>query len=96
MDHETGTSVDERLEQVESQMHALMGHVKALEYGLRLLIATHPSPEVILHTLDRITDQAISPTPLAGDVPEPMYQAALHQGLGIIREQITEAVRHSP
>lgn len=61
MDHETGTSVDERLEQVESQMHALMGHVKALEYGLRLLIATHPSPEVILHTLDRITDQAISP-----------------------------------
>ena len=92
MDHETGTSIDERLEQVESQMHALMGHVKALEYGLRLLIATHPSPEVILHTLDRITDEALSPNPLAGDVPEPMYQAALHQGLGIIREQITEAV----
>lgn len=93
MDHETGTSVDDRLEQVESQIQALMGHVKALEYGLRLLIATHPSPNVILHTLDRITDQALSPAPLAGDVPEPMYQAALHQGLGIIREQITEAVR---
>jgi len=94
MDHETGTSTDERLEQVESQIHALMGHVKALEYGLRLLIATHPSPDVILHTLNRITDQALAPTPLAGDVPRPMYQAALHQGLAIIREQITEALRH--
>lgn len=96
MDHETGTSTDERLEQLERQMHALLGHVKALEYGLRLLIATHPSPDVILHTLDRITDEALTPTPLAGDAPEPMYQAALHQGLGIIREQITEAVRHRP
>jgi hypothetical protein len=96
MDHETGTSVDDRLEQVESQIHALMGHVKALEYGLRLLIATHPSPNVILQTLGRITDQALSPTPLAGDVPGPMYQAALHQGLGIIREQFTEAVHHRP
>lgn len=96
MDHESGTSADERLEQIESQIHALMGHVKALEYGLRLLIATHPAPDVILYTLDRITDQALSPTPLAGDAPEPMYQAALHQGLGIIREQITEAGRHRP
>ena len=96
MDHETRTSTDERLEQIESQMHGLLGHVKALEYGLRLLIATHPSPDVILHTLDRITDEALTPTPLAGDAPEPMYQAALHQGLGIIREQITEAVRHRP
>jgi hypothetical protein len=39
MDHETGMSADKRLEQVESQIHGLMGHVKALEYGLRLLIA---------------------------------------------------------
>ena len=96
MDHETRTSTDERLEQIESQMHALLGHVKALEYGLRLLIATHPSPDVILHTLDHITDEELTPTPLASDAPEPMYQAALHQGLGIIREQITEAVRHRP
>lgn len=94
MDHQTGMTADERLEQVESQIHALMGHVKALEYGLRLLIATHPSPNVILHTLEGITDQALSPTPLTGDAPQPLYQAALHQGLGIIREQITEAVRH--
>ncbi len=94
MDHQTGTTADERLEQVESQIQALMGHMKAMEYGLRLLIAAHPSPDVILHTLNRITDQALTPAPLTGDAPEPLYQAALHQGLGIIREQITEAVRH--
>jgi len=95
MDRKAAALADDRLDHLESQMQALMGHVKALEYGLRLLIATHPSPNVILHTLDRITDQALSTTQLVGDVPEPMYQAALHQGLGIIREQITEAVRRS-
>ncbi|WP_313424679.1 hypothetical protein [Stenotrophomonas rhizophila] len=93
MDHETGTSTDERLEQVESQMHALMGHVKALEYGLRLLIASHPAPEVVQHALDRITAQALSSAATGGLEPHPLYQAALHQGLGIISEQISESVR---
>lgn len=96
MDHEKEASAEERLQQLESQIHALMGHVKAFEYGLRLLIATHPKPDVVLQALDQITGQALSPSPTSEDAAEPLYQAALSQGLRIMREQVAEAAKSSP
>jgi hypothetical protein len=96
MNNDAGASNEERLKNVESQIDALMGHVKALEYGLRLMIATHPRPDVVLHALDRITDQARSPSLLSGDEPAPLYHAALRQGLEIIREQIVESAAPYP
>lgn len=96
MDHQEGRSAADRLEQLESQVEALMGHVKALEYGLRLVIATHPAPELVLQALDSMADDILTPPSFTGEAASPMYQAALQQGLGIVREQITEALRSPP
>lgn len=96
MDHTDDSSTDSRLEQLESQMEALMGHVKALEYGLRLVIATHPEPDVVLNALDRISGDALAPPSATGKTATAMYHAALQQGLGIVREQITESQRSRP
>lgn len=96
MDDTYDSSTDSRLEQLESQIQALMGHVKALEYGLRLVIATHPAPDVVLHALDRITGDALAPSSAPGKPATPMYQAALQQGLNIVREQITESLEWRP
>jgi hypothetical protein len=95
MGHHTDAT-DERLEQLDSKIDALMGHVKALEYGLRLMIATHPRPDVVLHALDRIIDQAGQPPILSGAELGPLYTAALQQGLEIIREQIVESAAPYP
>lgn len=91
MEHQEGRSAADRLDQLESQVEALMGHVKALEYGLRLTLATHPRPDVLIDTLDRITSDAVAPQP-EEDKLGPMYQAALRQGLLIIRAQLVESV----
>lgn len=91
MDDREYRSTDVQLDQVQSQIEALMGHVKALEYGLRLTLATHPRPDVLIDTLDRITGDAVAPQP-EEDEPGPMYQAALRQGLLIIRAQLVESV----
>lgn len=96
MDDTYDSSTDSRLEQLESQIEALMGHVKALEYGLRIVIATHPEPDVVLHALDRITGDALAPSSPAGKPATPMYQAALQQGLNIVREQVTESHKWRP
>jgi len=93
MDDTYDSSTDSRLEQLESQIDALMGHVKALEYGLRIVIATHPEPDVVLNALDRVSGDALSSPSPTGETATPMYQAALQQGLGIVREQITESLR---
>jgi len=93
MDDTYDSSTDSRLEQLESQIEALMGHVKALEYGLRIVIATHPEPDVVLNALDRISGDALAPPSPTGEAATPMYYAALRQGLRIVREQITESLR---
>lgn len=41
--------------------------------------------------INKNNDQSCS---ITSPSPDPMYQAVLHQGLGIIKEQISEAVRH--
>lgn len=91
MEHQEGRSAADRLDQLESQVEALMGHVKALEYGLRLTLATHPRPEVLVDALGHITGDAIAANPDV-DGSGPMYQAALRQGLLIIRAQLSASV----
>jgi len=95
MGHHTDAT-GERLEQLDSKIEALMGHVKALEYGLRLMIATHPRPDVVLHALDQVIHQAGQPLILSGAESGPLYTAALQQGLDIIREQIVESAAPYP
>lgn len=77
-------STAERIDLLEGQTQALLGHLKAMEYGLRLLIATHPNPEVLGATLAKI-EQLASAENREDDA---VYAAAISQGLTALREQV--------
>ncbi|UQY89291.1 hypothetical protein LQE85_08855 [Stenotrophomonas rhizophila] len=77
----------ERIEALEVQVQAILGHLKAMEYGLRLLIATHPNPEVLIAASEGLEQRATS----AHLDDDAMYSAAITQGITILRDQIEAA-----
>jgi len=75
-----------RLEAYETEMEAHRGYIKALEYGLRAVIISHPEPRDLAGIwraiLPGIADSHFESTPL--------FSAALRQGLSLLSEQIEE------
>lgn len=82
------TPLARRLEQVEAQLEAQSGYIKALEYGLRATIAAHPARRTLsllwANMLPHISDQH------AG-VESCDFNAALQQGLRLVGAQIDES-----
>jgi len=79
-----------RLERCEMEAQAARGYIKALEYGMHVLIARHPSPaeldELWAHLLPEVAEHHAG----MQDRP-PLYHAALQQALGVITQQISAA-----
>lgn len=77
-----------RLEQVEAQLEAQNGYIKALEYGLRATIAAHPASQTLsllwANMLPHISEQH------AG-VGSCDFNTALQQGLRLVGAQIEES-----
>lgn len=79
-----------RLEDLEMQAAASHGYIKALEYGLHAIIATHPAPEALAelrsHLIPEVTD-----IHGAGATGAPLLDAAFQKALsGLSKGQHTE------
>jgi hypothetical protein len=72
---------------------AMVGAMKALEYGVRTLIAVHPDPELLNHTWhDLISD--LPDRHQDNTAPNPdMFNASMSAMLGILTLQIERAAR---
>jgi hypothetical protein len=72
---------------------AMVGAMKALEYGIRTLIATHPDPMLLKHTwhdlLSDLPDHHLDTT-----APNPeLFNATMSAMLGLLTGQIDLAAR---
>lgn len=85
-----------RLEAIESQIEATLGHLKAMEYVLRLAIATHSAPEVLLLALSNVEQNIRDSESASEDQRGALYYAALFQGMEVLRDQIVELTKTEP
>jgi len=78
----------DRLHACEAALDAQRGYIKALEYGLRTLMVTHPTPSRLdiawRHLLPKIAD-----THAAAD--SAIFTSAFQQALVLIGKQIEDA-----
>lgn len=81
----------QRLERCEMELQASRGYIKALEYGLRAVIACEPEAErlaaVWAHVLLEASEEH------QGDAASsPLFHAALQHALSVVTEQIQQAM----
>lgn len=76
----------QRLEACKLELQAARGYIKALEYGLHAVIASHPAPaaltELWSHLLPEVADAH------GGTAPSPLFDAAFQQALASLSEHI--------
>jgi hypothetical protein len=82
--------IRQRISDVEKQLQATMGHLKAMEAGLRLSIATHTDLNGFLAALDVFEEGLLAPGDGSPRESDPGYDQALHDGLSAIRHQLTQ------
>lgn len=72
------------------ELQASRGYIKALEYGLQAVIASHPSPaaltELWSHLLPEVADAHAG-----GTAPSPLFDAAFQHALTSLSEHIQGA-----
>lgn len=81
---------DERIAHLQHQLEALMGRTKAMEYGLRLLIAAAPAPALLEDAWARMLPELLE----LHEEPEKedtLYKLALVHGLKVISDQLRTA-----
>jgi hypothetical protein len=72
---------------------AMIGAMKALEYGVRTLIAVHPDPQLLNHTWHDILSE-IPDSHLDTSAPNPkMFQASMSAVLATLTLQIERAAQ---
>lgn len=87
---DTTDQIIERLANCELELQASRGYIKALEYGLHAVIASHPAPaaltELWSHLLPEVADAH------GGDAtPSPLFDAAFQQAMAGLTEHIQGA-----
>lgn len=83
----------EIVERNEAMCSASVGAFKALEYAVRILIATHPNPGLVNHTWQDLLSE-IPDHNLDTSVPNPdMFHATLSAMLATLTQQIELAAR---
>jgi hypothetical protein len=83
----------EIIQRNENICSAMVGAMKALEYGIRTLIAVHPDPQLLSHTWhDLISD--IPDRHQDNTAPNPdMFNACMSAMLGQLTGQIDRAAK---
>ena len=80
----------ERLTTCEFELQTARGYIKALEYGLHAVIASHPAPaaltELWSHLLPEVADAHAG-----GATPSPLFNAAFQQAMAGLTEHIQGA-----
>ena len=72
---------------------AMIGAMKALEYGVRTLIATHPDPTLVKHTWhDLLSDLPDHHQDTTAPNPQ-LFNASMSAMLGLLTGQIDLAAR---
>lgn len=75
----------QRLQACESDLEAHRGYLKALEYGLRVAIISHPERDSLARTWRRLLPAIAQKHAPQGGV---VYKAALEQALVLLTDQI--------
>lgn len=82
---------DDEIAHLQDQIHALMGQVKAMEYGLRLLIAATSTPLLLRDAWGRMLPELLEHHE-EPDQEQTLYKHGLVQGLKVISDQLNSAV----
>ncbi|MBE1159629.1 hypothetical protein [Dyella acidiphila] len=83
----------ETIKRSEDICSAMVGAMKALEYGVRTLIATHPDPELMKHTWhDLLSDLPDRHQDTSAPNPQ-LFNATMSAMLGVLTGQIDLAAR---
>lgn len=85
---------DDTVTDLQNQLAALMGRAKALEYGLRLLIAGSQTPNVLNTAWSRMLPELLE-LHESPDDGNSLYKHALVEGLKVISDQLDEAASPS-
>lgn len=84
------TNILQRLESCELELQASRGYIKALEYGLHAVIASHPAPaalaELWSHVLPEVAD-----THGGAANRSPLFDATFQQALAGLSQHIAGA-----
>ena len=84
------TNILQRLESCELELQASRGYIKALEYGLHAVIASHPAPaalaELWSHVLPEVAD-----THSGGAGSSPLFDATFQEALRTLSDHIAGA-----
>lgn len=81
----------QRLESCELELHASRGYIKALEYGLHPVIASHPAPAALAELWSHVL-QEVADTHGGGANRSPLFDATFQQALAGLSEHIAGAV----
>ena len=84
----TTSQLTQQLHDCEIELQAHRGYLKALEYGLRAIIISHPDPAGLIQTWQGILP-GIADNHSSDDTP--LFRASLRQGLSMLTEQIEAA-----
>lgn len=86
----TDRDILERLEACEMELQAYRGYIKALEYTVHTLVATHPDPASLnmiwSHVLPEVAEHQSGP-----HMGGPLFHAAFQQAMGAVTEHVVEA-----
>ncbi|MGY8564491.1 hypothetical protein L0938_13840 [Paracidovorax citrulli] len=80
--------IQQRIRGIEGQLELSLAHVKALEVGLRLSIATHSNLTNFLAALDIFEEGSDGEGPLAGSGCSANYRRAFSEGIANIRKDV--------
>jgi len=79
-----------RLENCELELQASRGYIKALEYGLHAVIASHPSPAALAELWSHVLPEVADTHGGAANRP-PLFDATFQQALSGLSEHIQGA-----
>lgn len=83
--------IRKRILEMETHLQLTLGHLKALEAGLRLSIATHTDPNSLLAALDVFEESLTFGDHERSAIPPTDYNNALRDGLQAVRKQVQDA-----
>lgn len=75
----------QRLSACECTLEAHRGYLKAFEYGLRIMIITHPHPDQLARAWEKLLPSILE---THADGTKPMFMEGFTQAIALLTEQI--------
>ncbi|KOQ58325.1 hypothetical protein ABW41_16145 [Stenotrophomonas maltophilia] len=80
--------IPDRLSSCECALEAHRGYLKALEYGLRVMIISHPNPDQLSRAWRKLLPNILG---THADLAKPVFMAGFTQAIALLTEQIGDA-----